>query len=274
MTIRVAVLGAGGRMGMAVCRAVAADAATVLAGAVDPAHGGRPLAELAELGGIEGPETVVGEVGQLDAGSVDVAVDFTRLDSALANARWCASAGVHDVIGTSGFGLERIEELRALFPPSGGVNCVVVPNFAVGAVLMMRMAELAAPWFETAEIVETHHDGKVDAPSGTSIATADRMRLARERSGSGDWAPDPTRDEVLPGARGARSGDGPRIHSLRLRGAVAHQEVVLGSSGQILTIRHDSYDRESFMPGVLLAVRSVGDRPGVTVGLDVLMGLE
>ncbi|HEV2369365.1 MAG TPA: 4-hydroxy-tetrahydrodipicolinate reductase, partial [Acidimicrobiales bacterium] len=183
-------------------------------------------------------------------------------------------AGIHIVIGTSGFGPDRIEELRRLFPEDGAAHCIVVPNFAVGAVLAMYFAGLAAPWFETAEIVEMHHDGKVDAPSGTSVATAARMFAARRAAGRGDWAPDPTRDEALDGARGALPEGGPRIHSLRVRGAVAHQEVVLGTTGQTLTIRHDSYDRESYMPGVLLAVKAVSERPGVTVGLDALMGLE
>ena len=133
---------------------------------------------------------------------------------------------------------------------------------------MMRFAELAAPWFETAEIVETHHDGKIDAPSGTAVATADRMAAA-----SAEWAPDPTTREVVSGARGGVGPADIRIHSLRMRGAVADQEVVLGTTAQTLTIRHNTTDRTSFMPGVVLAVRRIGDAPGVTLGLDALLGL-
>jgi 4-hydroxy-tetrahydrodipicolinate reductase len=150
----------------------------------------------------------------------------------------------------------------------GSSGCLVAPNFAIGAVLMMRFAELAAPWFETAEIVELHHDAKVDAPSGTALTTATRMAAA-----SDDWAPDPTRIVNVDGVRGGAGPGGIHIHSVRLRGLVAHQEVLLGSTGQSLTIRHDSYDRQSFMPGVLLAVRQVSDRPGLTVGLEALLGI-
>jgi len=145
---------------------------------------------------------------------------------------------------------------------------VIAPNFAIGAVLMMRFAEQAAPYFDSAEIIELHHDQKIDAPSGTAMATAQRMADA-----SGDWSGDPTTKWVVEGARGGRGpGDIP-VHSVRLRGVVAHQEVLLGTTGQTLTIRHDSYDRTSFMPGVLLAVKKVGDRPGLTFGLDTLLDL-
>jgi 4-hydroxy-tetrahydrodipicolinate reductase len=145
---------------------------------------------------------------------------------------------------------------------------VVAPNFAIGAVLMMRFAELAAPWFETAEVIELHHDQKLDAPSGTAMLTAQRMADA-----SAEWGEDPTRQEVVAGARGALGPGGIPVHSVRLRGLVAHQEVLLGTTGQLLTIRHDSYDRSSFMPGVVLAVKQVGGRPGLTIGLDELLGL-
>src|SRR5262249_13145089 len=142
------------------------------------------------------------------------------------------------------------------------------PNFAIGAVLMMRFAELAAPWFETAEVIELHHDAKADAPSGTATMTVERMAKA-----SSTWAPDPTRQEVVAGARGGVGPAGIHVHSVRLRGLVAHQEVLLGTTGQSLTIRHDSYDRSSFMPGVLLAVKQIASRPGVTFGLDALLDL-
>jgi 4-hydroxy-tetrahydrodipicolinate reductase len=168
-------------------------------------------------------------------------------------------------VGTTGFDDGDYDDLEARFTKS---NCVIAPNFAVGAVLMMRFAELAAPWFETAEIIELHHDQKVDAPSGTAMMTARRMAAA-----SADWAPDPTAKVVAEGARGGEGPGGIRVHSVRLRGLVAHQEVVLGTTGQSLSIRHDSYDRTSFMPGVIAAVKAVADRPGLTVGLDTLLGI-
>ena len=169
------------------------------------------------------------------------------------------------MVGTTGFTDDDFETIRAQFTTS---NCVIAPNFAIGAVLMMHFAALAAPWFETAEIIELHHDAKVDAPSGTAMLTAERIAAASDR-----WAPDPTTTEVVEGARGGRSPGGIPIHSVRLRGLVAHQEVLFGTTGQSLTIRHDSYDRSSFMPGVLLAVKAVADRPGLTVGLDPLLGI-
>jgi 4-hydroxy-tetrahydrodipicolinate reductase len=261
MTIRVGVFGAGGRMGSIVCRAVVADPELELVAAVDPFHRG------IDLQGVTGAPRpglqVSGGPDALSHAGAQVAVDFTVIDAALANLAWCAEHGVHAVAGTSGFTAGHYAQLAEMFTKS---NCFVAPNFAIGAVLMMRFAELAAPYFETAEIIELHHNEKVDAPSGTAMHTADRM-AAR----SAVWGADPTRKEVLEGARGGEGAGGIRIHSVRLRGLVAHQEVLLGTAGQSLTIRHDSYDRESYMPGVLLAVKSVGDRPGLTVGLDALL---
>ena len=202
--------------------------------------------------------------GFVDAG-VEVAVDFTHRDAALENLRWCAAEGVHAVVGTTGFSEADYRDLAAAFTAS---NCVIAPNFAISAVLMMRFAELAAPFFDSAEIVELHHEQKIDAPSGTAMMTAERIAAASDA-----WAADPTEAELLPGSRGGLAPGGIRVHSLRLRGLVAHQEVVLGATGQSLTLRQDSYDRSSFMPGVLMAVKAVGERPGLTVGLDVLLGL-
>ncbi len=156
-------------------------------------------------------------------------------------------------------------------PPAA--NCVLAPNFAIGAVLASHLAAVAAPFADTVEIVEMHHDAKTDAPSGTSVATAREIAAARVRSGQGPFGGDPTTSHVLPCARGAQSEQGVRVHSVRMRGAVAHQEVVLGMTGQTLTIRHDSYDRASFMPGLLMAVKSVPSRRGFTVGLGALLGL-
>ena len=257
---RVAVLGAGGRMGQAVCRAVAADAELELVAAVDP----RPS-------GLEIPpgETVVGDgIGAIADARADVVVDFTVRSAAMANLAWCAERGLHAVVGTTGFSDEDVADIAGWFGAPDGPNCVIAPNFAIGAVLMMRFAELAAPWFDSAEIVELHHDQKADAPSGTAMLTASRMATA-----SSQWSADPTTTEVLPGARGGDGPGGIRVHSVRLRGLVAHQEVLLGTTGQTLTIRHDSYDRDSFMPGVILAVKTVADRPGLTLGLDQLLGI-
>ena len=263
MTIRVGVFGAGGRMGSTVCRAVVDEPDLQLVAAVDPLHAGIDLRGVtgAELRGLQ----VAPDVESLARAEAQVAVDFTHIEAARENLAWCAANGVHAVVGTSGFTPTDYEELATRFTRS---NCFIAPNFAIGAVLMTRFAELAAPYFETAEIIELHHDQKVDAPSGTAMHTAERM-AAR----SAEWEPDPTTKQVLEGARGGAAAGGIRIHSVRLRGLVAHQEVLLGTAGQSLSIRHDSYDRASFMPGVMLAVKAVADHPGVTVGLDALLDI-
>jgi 4-hydroxy-tetrahydrodipicolinate reductase len=248
--LRVGVFGAGGRMGTTVCQAVNADADLELAGAVDPKHVG------ADVEGI----TVADRMPD-----VDVVVDFTHVAAARDNIMWAADNGVHAVVGTTGLDAQDHERFESAFTKS---NCVIAPNFAIGAVLMMRMAELAAPFFDTAEIIELHHDGKIDAPSGTALSTAARMATAKP-----SWAPDPTKEEVVEGARGGAGPSGIHVHAIRMRGMVAHQEVILGTTGQTLTIRHDTTDRSSFMPGVLLAVKRVAEHPGVTVGLDALLDL-
>ena len=201
---------------------------------------------------------------------VEVAVDLTRPDAVMDNLRFCIENGIHAVVGTSGFDDERLARLRGLLADAPGVGVLVAPNFAVGAVLMMRFAEQAARFFESVEIVELHHPDKADAPSGTARRTAELVAAARRDAGLGPM-PDATAT-ALDGARGARVGGVP-VHSVRARGLVAHQEVILGTTGETLTIRHDSYDRESFMPGVLLGIREVGSRPGLTVGLDALLGV-
>ncbi len=260
--IRVGVFGAGGRMGAEVCRTVAADPDLELVAGVDPHRAGTEL-ELPT-----GVIRIEPDAHAVARGGAEVAVDFTELSSARSNLAWCAEHGVHAVVGTSGFTEAHLDEVRRLFPEGNPTGCIIAPNFAIGAVLMMRLAALAAPWFDSAEIIELHHDGKVDAPSGTAMATAQGMAAA-----SAEWAPDPTRFRTLEGARGGVGPAGIRIHSVRLRGLVAHQEVLLGTAGQTLTIRHDSYDRSSFMPGVLLAVKAVSGRPGLTVGLDHLLDI-
>ncbi len=262
MTIRVAVLGATGRMGSEVCRTVEGEDDLELVAAVDPGRAGERLGPIV---GTDSELTVEHDVAGIAATGATVAVDFSHREAAVANLAWLADHGVHAVVGTTGFTAEDIEALRSRFRDS---SCLVAANFAIGAVLLMRFAELAAPWFETAEIVELHHDAKIDAPSGTAMATAERIAAA-----SVDWAEDPTRHELLEGARGGVGPAGIRVHSVRLRGLVAHQEVLFGTTGQTLTIRHDSIDRTSFMGGVAHAVRHVADRPGVTIGLEPLLGL-
>jgi len=260
----VGVFGAGGRMGRTVCAAVHSDGDLELVAAVDPHHEGLDLHLVARSADL--PDLIVaGGPEEFERAGVDVVVDFTRLDAARENLRWAAEHGVHAVVGTTGFSDDDLATCRSSFTRS---NCMIVPNFAIGAVLMMRFAELAAPFFQTGEVLEYHHDEKVDAPSGTAMLTVERMAAA-----SDEWAPDPTTQTVIEGARGGKGPGGIAVHSVRMRGMVAHQEVLLGTDGQTLSIRHDSYDRSSFMPGVLLAVKAVADRPGVTVGIDDLLGL-
>ncbi len=266
--IRVAVLGAMGRMGQAVCRALEVEDGLQLVAAVDSGRPGEPV-------GVGGLVSQAGPDAVLDAGA-QVAVDFTVPAAALPNALWCAGHGLHCVVGTTGFGADRLEAMRAAFAP-GPANCIVAPNFAIGAVLMMRFAELAAPWFDSVEIVELHHDAKLDAPSGTALLTAERVAAARAaaagRTGASPDVPPGPSGLSEPPARGQAVAPGVRVHSVRLRGLVAHQEVLLGTTGQILTLRHDSLERSSFMPGVLLAVREVAKHRGLTVGLESLLGL-
>ncbi|MDG4802267.1 4-hydroxy-tetrahydrodipicolinate reductase [Micromonospora sp. WMMD980] len=243
---RVGVLGARGRMGMEVCKAVDAAPDLELVAAVDQ---GDDLAEVADAG-------------------AGVIVDFTTPDAVMDNLRWCVERGIHAVVGTTGFTGQRLDQVRGWLADRPGVGVVIAPNFGIGAVLMMQFAARAARHFESVEIVEQHHPRKLDAPSGTATHTARLIAAARAEAGLGP-APDATRDEV-PGARGADI-DGVRVHAVRATGLVAHQEVLFGTTGETLTIRHDSYDRASFMPGVLLAVREVARRPGLTVGLDALL---
>lgn len=244
--IRVGVLGARGRMGIEVCRAVDAAEDLELVAMVDQ---GDWLFNASDA-------------------AAEVVVDFTTPDVVMDNLHWCIDQGLNVVVGTSGFTEQRLERVRTWLSHKPDVGVVIAPNFGIGAVLMMQFAARAARFFESAEIIEQHHPGKLDAPSGTAAHTARAIAQTRAAAGR-DAMPDATRDE-LPGARGA-DVDGVRVHSVRAAGLVAHQEVLFGTTGETLTIRHDSYDRASFMPGVLLAVRAVRNRPGLTVGLDSLL---
>lgn len=244
-------------MGRAVCRAVSGDPALELVAGVDPHVAGETIDGV----------VIAPELRAFADAECDVVVDFTVADAARVSLPWFAMHGMHAVVGTTGVTDDDLEILRSAFGDGPG-HCLIAPNFAISAVLMARFAEIAAPFFDTAEIVEYHHDAKIDAPSGTAVDTATRMAAARRGIA---WADDPTQDEVLPGARGGLGPSGIRVHAVRMRGMIAHQEVVLGAQGQSLTIRQDSYDRDSFMPGVLLACKRIADHPGLTIGLDGLL---
>jgi 4-hydroxy-tetrahydrodipicolinate reductase len=205
-----------------------------------------------------------------DAGA-QVLVDFTHPDVVMDNLRFAVDQGIHAVVGTTGFTAERLETVRTwLAEAPAPVNVLVAPNFGIGAVLSMRFAQLAAKYYDSAEVIELHHPKKVDAPSGTAVRTAELIAAARRDAGLGD-PPDAT-TQARDGARGA-DVDGVHVHALRITGMIAHQVVVFGAAGETLTIRHDSLDRVSFMPGVLLAVRGIASRPGLTVGLEPLLDL-
>lgn len=247
-TIAVGVLGARGKVGSEVCRAVEAADDLVLVAQVDEG---------------DDPRAVV------EAGA-SVVVDFTHPSVVMDHLALCVEHGIHAVVGTTGFDDDRLATLREQLGDDPRSGVLIAPNFSIGAILMMRFAALAAPHYESVEIVELHHPDKADAPSGTARRTAELVAAARRDAGLGA-APDAT-STSLEGARGAEV-DGVPVHALRIRGLVAHQEVVLGGPGETLTIRHDSLDRSSFAPGVLAAVRAIGGRPGLTVGLERLVDL-
>lgn len=247
--LRVGVLGARGKVGAEVVRAVEEAADLTLSVGVDQ---GDPIDSLQESG-------------------TQVVVDFTHPDVVMENLRHCIAHGIHAVVGTTGFDDDRLDTLRGWLADSPGTGVLIAPNFSIGAILMMRFSAIAAPFFESVEVVELHHPTKADAPSGTARRTAELIAAARREAGSPP-IPDAT-STGLDGARGA-DVDGIRVHGLRIRGLVAHQEVVLGGVGETLTIRHDSLDRASFTPGVLTGVRRVAEFPGLTVGLEHFLDLD
>ena len=246
--IRVGVLGARGKVGSEVCRAVEEAPDTELVAAID----------------------VDGSLDDLVAAGAQAVVDFTHPDVVMANLEFCVSHGIHAVVGTTGFDEARLETLRDWLGDAPGTGVLIAPNFSVGAILMMRFAAAAAPFYESVEVVELHHPDKADAPSGTARRTAELIAAARREAGCAP-VPDAT-STSLDGARGA-DVDGIRVHGLRIRGLVAHQEVILGGVGETLTIRHDSLDRSSFTPGVLTGLRSIAAHPGLTVGLEHFLDL-
>jgi 4-hydroxy-tetrahydrodipicolinate reductase len=262
--IRVGVIGAYGKMGREVCRAIAEDPDCTLVAAVDTNGCGENVGAI--IGHSELSVVVSDELDVLTDAEVDVAVDFTHPDAVMDNLRWCVRHAVHAVVGTTGISQADLDEIRALIDEEGSEsNVFVAPNFAIGAVLMMRFSAAASKFLPDVEIIELHHSKKADAPSGTALKTAEEIAKERGDAGTGSAS-----KELVAGARGADVG-GIQVHSVRLPGLVAHQEVILAGPGQSLTIRHDSYDRASFMPGVLVAVKNITKHPGLTYGLENLL---
>lgn len=249
MSIKVAVLGAKGRMGAEACKAVIAAADLELVSHID-------LGDSLDL---------------LVSSGAQVVVDFTHPDAVMGNLEFAIKHGINVVVGTTGFDVAKLSQIKGWLASQPGVGALIAPNFGLGAVLMMQFAAQASKYFESVEIIELHHPNKVDAPSGTASRTAEMITEAR-RSVNKEAMPDATATS-LAGARGALVGEVP-VHSVRLRGLVAHQEVILGDLGETLTIRHDSIDRTGFMPGVLLGVRKVVSHPGLTFGLEHFMDLH
>src|SRR6478735_8656474 len=250
--MKVGVLGARGKVGAEVCRAVEAADDLELVARVDTGEDDDSLADLVRLG-------------------AQAVVDFTHPDVVMDNLEFCVRHGIHAVVGTTGFDDDRLDRLRGWLDASPGTGVLVAPNFSIGAILMMRFAAEAAPFYESVEIVEMHHPDKADAPSGTARRTASLVAEARRAAGRGP-VPDAT-STSLPGARGAEV-DAIHVHGVRVRGLVAHQQVILGGEGETRTVRHDSLDRVSFTPGVLVGVRGIAPRPGLTVGLEPFLGLD
>lgn len=246
--IKVGVLGAAGRVGSAVVAGVEKADDLQLAAEV---NSGDSLQVLVDEG-------------------VDVIVDFTTPNAVMDNLEFCINNGIHCVVGTTGFDDERYQKVRDWCAANEGVGVLIAPNFAISAVLTMAFARQAAPFFASAEVVEFHHPNKLDAPSGTAVKTAQGIADARKEAGLSDM-PDAT-EQALDGSRGANV-DGVPVHAVRMQGMVAHEEVIFGTTEQSLTIRQDSYGRESFVPGVLTGVREVANRPGLTIGLDAYLGL-
>jgi 4-hydroxy-tetrahydrodipicolinate reductase len=247
--IKVGVLGARGKVGSEVCRAV---------------DGADDLELVAQV-------DVDDALDDLVTGGAEAVVDFTHPDVVMDNLEFCIDHGIHAVVGTTGFDDDRLDTLRGWLRQAPSTGVLIAPNFSIGAILMMRFAAAAAPFYESVEVVELHHPDKADAPSGTARRTAQLIAAARRDAGLGP-VPDAT-STSLDGARGA-DVDGIHVHGLRVRGLVAHQEVILGGVGETLTIRHDSLDRASFTPGVLAGLRAIGQHPGLTVGLEEFLDLE
>lgn len=259
--MNVAVIGAAGRMGIEVCRAVSASDDLTLIAAVDPVRKGQRLEDVI---GVSSPVVISGSLEELDVASIDCAVEFTGPATVAQNLNWLLNHGIHTVVGATGLSDEEVALARES-AAKGGVNALIAPNFAIGAVLLERFAKAAVAYFPHVEVIELHHDQKVDAPSGTALRTAKLLGDARREDVAVVGG-----DERYPGARGAQV-NGIAVHSVRLPGLIAHEAVMFGSEGELLTLRHDSMSRSSFMPGVLHAIRHVASLDGVAVGLDQIL---
>lgn len=247
--VRVAVVGAHGKVGQQICEVLIGTDGLDLVAQIDQDD----------------------TMSDLLSSKTEIVVDFTHPDVVMENLSYCISHGIHCVVGTTGFTEERLAAVREMLVNAPKVGVLIAPNFAIGAVLLMRFAAMAAPYFQTTEIIELHHNHKADAPSGTAVRTASLIADARRAADLGDM-PDAT-SSALDGARGAEV-DGVRVHAIRMAGMVAHQEVIFGTEGETLTMRHDSMSRTSFVPGVLLAVRQIAQHSGLTVGIESFMGLS
>lgn len=264
--IRVGVIGALGKMGRLVSRAVVEDPELNLVAAIDRTRDGDRIGPILGMNSVD--VVVSSQLETLLQAETEVVVDFTRPDEVMNNIRWAIDHGTDIVVGTTGIGPGELDDIRKWIDAEGGdTHVIVAPNFSIGAAIAQRFAVEAARFFSAMEIIELHHDQKLDAPSGTAATTAEKIAAARSEAWSGPSG------ESISGARGA-DVEGVRIHSVRLPGLVAHQEVIFGSGGQTLTIRHDALDRTCYLPGVLLAIKQVAERPGLTVGLEPLLGLE
>ncbi|ACU53599.1 dihydrodipicolinate reductase [Acidimicrobium ferrooxidans DSM 10331] len=266
--MRVGVLGAGGRVGQVLCREILDQPDLELAVAVDPRLAGIDLGQV--IGRPAGGLVVVGDLEACLRAGVDAVVDFSVAEAARPALVRLAEAAIPAVVGTTGFTPEDIEVIGRAYEASGA-GCIIAANFSIGAVLLERCVRLVAPYVDSIEIVEAHHSAKRDAPSGTSRELARVAREAREAAEAGPLVADPTTHEVLAGARGALGPGDIRIHALRVEGAIAHHEVIFGLRGQTLAVRHDTLDRSSFVPGVLLALRRVGEVRGLVLGIDELL---
>ena len=264
--IRVGVIGAAGKMGRMVCATVEADPDLALVAAIDRSHVGEPIKGLAEMD--ETDIRISDEFDTLLQAEAEVAVDFTHPEVVRDDISWLIDHAMHGVVGTTGLSDKDYDEVATAIEREGSeTNIFIAPNFALGAVLAERFAIQASRWFPAAEIIELHHDRKADAPSGTSLKAAKEILAARAEAYHGPDA------ETIEGVRGGDM-DGLRVHSVRLPGLVAHEEIIFGGQGQTLTIRHDSMDRSSFMPGVLMAIKAVSTLPGLTIGLDKLLHID
>ncbi len=282
MTLKVGINGVAGKMGSTTKAALQKEPSLELRCEIDQRFSGKESSPADAYGSgekclqaasLDNLERLCVANNQNPRDMMDILIDFTDAETLFATALWCVKSGVHLVSGSTGLSEEKTAHLEALFADPKAPNCVLAPNFSISALVLMHLAKVAAPYFDSVEIIELHHDEKKDAPSGTAVATARHIAGSLEKAGV-SLRPDPTETEKIQGARGAEAAHGIKIHAVRLHGLVAHEEVLFGSTGQSLTLRQDSYDRTSFMPGVMLAAKSVSETQGMTLGLEKLLNLS